>query len=514
MPQVENSGISSQKLLTIILKQAASTQLYHALKTLTFIHFNNTFVMKKNLMIYALTAMLASCGNSGDDPAPKPEQKAPIRFNSSINPMSKATDTGFESTDAIGVFAFKDANGFSDNGYAKNIKYIHDGSYFTSTTGITYPSEDEGLSFYAIYPYSASAGSQFSFSVNADQSSGSNYTQSDLMTSSTALTKEDTPNLKFDHRLCNIIINLEFDKVPSGSIDLSLSAKRNATANLITSSFASTGSLSTIKAAPNGTNSFKVILPPQAITEGTEFVNFIVNGEVWNWAPSRSLVFKSGMQYTYSLTVNNDTKTISFTGSINPWEEDSKIETVIPPTILDKMRPYITVYEGVNPPIVNGCFDIDPMITVYCEDENAGGYPPGEPVISTKIKFSNQNNSRLTLDYAEKSGDSESVGNGAFITGSGDNFTAFFDTEGMSEGISNRTALVISGTKTSTGIKNLRYAFVMVDKGSDPDNELMNVGVFRVFKDLDELARNANWNSTKSLSGDFNLPSCMSYKKP
>lgn len=468
--------------------------------------------MKKNLMIYALTAMLASCGSSGDEPAPTPGIKAPVRFSSSINPMSKATDTGFESSDAIGVYAFKDANGFSDNGYAKNIKYTYDGSYFTSTSGVSYPSEDESLSFFAIYPYTASAGSQFGFSVNADQSSAINYTQSDLMTASTALTKEDVPSLKFDHRLCNIIINLEFDKVPSGNIDLSFNAKRNVSANLITNSFVSTGSTSAIKATPNGTNSFKVILPPQAISEGTVFIDFIVNGEAWSWTLNRDLVFKSGMQYSYNLAVDNDARTISYTGSINPWGEEPKIETIVPPSILDKMKPYIPVYEGKNPPIVNGCFAIDPMITVYCEDQDNGGYDPGEPVISTIIKFSNQNNAKLTLDYADKSGTSESMGNGAFISGSGDNFTAFFDTEGTSDGIYYRTALVISGTKTSTGIKNLRYAFVMVDKGSDPENSLMNVGIFRVFKDQDELARNTSWIAAKNFSEQLNLPGYMSHK--
>lgn len=480
------------------------------------------FIMKKKLMIYAFAAMLASCGGSENDPdptpppapGPEPEAKA-IRFSSSINPMSKATDNGFESGDFVGIYAFKDGNGFSDNGYAKNVKYTYDGSFFTSTTGITYPSETEGLSFYAIYPYTASAGSQFTFDVNADQSVGKNYTQSDLMIASTTVTTQETPNLKFDHRLANIIINLEFDKVPPGSIDLSFAAKRSVSANLITSSFVANGSNSVIKATPNGTNSFKVILPPQSISEGTKFVEFIINGEVWSWTLNRDLVFKSGMQYSYNLTVESDTKTITFTGSINPWGEDTGIESIVPPTILDKMKPYIPVYEGINPPIVNGAYLIDPMVTVYCEDQGQGGYDPGKIVVSTIIKFANQNNSKLSLDYAEKSvsGSSDGTGNGAFISGSGDNFTAFFDNEGTTQGISNRTALVISGTKTSTGIKNLKYAFVMVDKGSDPGNKLMNVGVFRVFKDQDELARNTSWDMTKSFGGKINLPNCMSKVK-
>lgn len=477
--------------------------------------------MKRNWIVYALLALFTACGGSEDEPTPDPtpdptpEQKSPVRFSSNINPMSKATDTGFESNDEIGVFAFRDANGFSDNGYAKNIKYINNGSLFTSSNGITYPSETEGLAFYAIYPYNASAASQFSFSVNADQSIGKNYTQSDLMTASTLVTTEDVPNLKFDHRLSNIIVNLEFNKVPSGSIDLNFQAQRNASINLKTNSYGATGSVSSIKAAPNGTNSFKVILPPQTISEGDKFVNFEVNGVTYTWTLNRDLVFKSGIQYSYNLTIDVDTKTISFTGSINPWGQESDIESIIPPKILDKMKPYITIYDGTNPPIVNGSYLIDQMTTVYCQDQGNGGYDPGKDVINTKIKFSDQSNTKLSLNYAEKSvdGSSAATGSGAFISGSGDNFTAYFDTEGTSDGISYRTALVLSGTKTSTGIKNIRYAFVMVEKGSDPSDELMEEGVFRVFKDKDELAKNTSWDGLKSLRSNMELLNYMSFKK-
>ena len=102
-----------------------------------------------------------------------------------------------------------------------------------------------------------------------------------------------------------------------------------------------------------------------------------------------------------------------------------------------------------------------------------------------------------TIDYAEvaTSGTAESTGKGAFISGSGNNFTAYFNTEGTSNGIYQKTALVISGTKSSTGIKNLYYAFILVEKGYDPDGILMDEGYFRVFKDEDGLSVNSTWPS-------------------
>lgn len=38
----------------------------------------------------------------------------------------------------------------------------------------------------------------------------------------------------------------------------------------------------------------------------------------------------------------------------------------------------------------------------------------------------------------------------------------------------------------------------MVEKGNDPDNELMKEGVFRVFKDKDGLSVNTTWTKSRS----------------
>ena len=51
----------------------------------------------------------------------------------------------------------------------------------------------------------------------------------------------------------------------------------------------------------------------------------------------------------------------------------------------------------------------------------------------------------------------------------------------------------MSGTKTAEGIQNLQYAFVMVEKGDDPEGILMEEGVFRVFKDGDEISYYTSW---------------------
>lgn len=173
---------------------------------------------------------------------------------------------------------------------------------------------------------------------------------------------------------------------------------------------------------------------------------------------------------------------------------------VVPPSVGDVLKPWMPIYDGVNPPNVEGTYYMDPAVAVYCEDQGRGGYDPGERVVSTYIQFMNQTGYN-TLEYREIQGSIASAsGTGLFISGEGDNFTIYFDSEGQSDGIYVRTALVISGTKTPQGIKNLYYAFVMLEKGPDPYGELMDEGVFRVFKDQDGLSVNATWPSYAKLS--------------
>ena len=169
------------------------------------------------------------------------------------------------------------------------------------------------------------------------------------------------------------------------------------------------------------------------------------------------------------------------------------IDTVIPEEIREKMEPYIPIYEGVNPPNVEGAYYISPFVAVYCED---GGYSPGTSVNPQTIRFSNQDRVHNTLDYDSYTQSSSSSGPGAFISGTGSDFSAFFNTEGISQGIYVKEALIISGTITSEGIEDLYYAFVMVKKGDDPSGKLMDEGVFRVFKDSDGMSVRTSWNPT------------------
>lgn len=426
-----------------------------------------------------------------------------VSFSADINSLSRASDTKFDTNDNIGVFAVEsngnDSKGIilSSGNYADNVKYTYNGSKFTSSNGIEI--EDDGTKYYyhAVYPYTSGASDVFDFSVKEDQRND-NYTLSDLCTAHSSATSAQMVDLKFSHRLSKLIINLEGNNWPSGDYSIKLNnVSISASVDLNALSFSKGNKTGDIIMSSNGNMSYKAILPPQTIYKDN-FATLSIGSKNYSITLDKNITMKSGMQYEISVSYKNNAVIVEFNGDIYPWgEEDNRFDDVVPSDIREKLDDYIPIYTGVTPPTVEGAYYIEPFETVHCEDEGHGGYDPGTIMKAMTIRFSNQDFTNNTVDYEEKVDDlSEGEGKGAFISGSNNNFTAFFNVKGQSEGIYTNTALVISGTKSSSGISNLYYAFIMVEKGSDPNHDLMEEGIFRVFRDKDGLSVNTTWSRT------------------
>lgn len=448
----------------------------------------------KNFLYIIDLLILASCSNDNYCKMLNNQSNESVSFTA-IN--TKANSTSFENDDDISVFAVKsndtDVQLSSIVNFADNYKFTYNGSKFiASSSTISYSSDSTKIHFYAVYPYNSLTKSSYIFSVKIDQSDAKDYSQSDLMTATTSGTTELVPNLKFDHRLSSVIINLSGADLPSGSQSLTfMNIKYQTNVDLNKNDYTSTGLTTSIIASSAGTNSFRVIFPPQKIEAGTEFATIKIGSKEYKWDVPNAVEFQSSKQYTYNLSLSD----------LVEVNTGSDIEDFISPAILNQMKPYLNLYSGTTPPNIEGTYDMNPQITVFCQDEKHGGYAPGDTVSEGKIRFFNQNLIANTLDYEGEEGDAAT---NALIRGSDNNFTAYFNTIGQysisSDSIVHfKTALVVSGTKTSAGIANIRYAFAMVEKTGDSptDPYLMNVGVFRVFKDGNELASNATW--TKSL---------------
>ena len=252
-----------------------------------------------------------------------------VSFLGNIGPSTRATDSNFETGDAIGVFAVEKTTGnvsgrLMSSNYADNVKYVYSNGLFSGATSVIEQPTDKPLMFYkAVYPYSSDLRNEFSFAVGSDQSNSSSYTMSDLMTADTEATTEVTPHLVFSHKLSNIIINLKYEEKPGGSEQMFFNnVLVEAKANINENTFTAFGTTKTVIASGNGNNSFKVILPPQTIAEKVTLITLKVGSKTFTFFPESDFIWKSGMQHTYDVTVSK-AGIISFTSSINPWETDN-----------------------------------------------------------------------------------------------------------------------------------------------------------------------------------------------
>jgi hypothetical protein len=178
-----------------------------------------------------------------------------------------------------------------------------------------------------------------------------------------------------------------------------------------------------------------------------------------------------------------------------PQAWDERLTYAIPADLAEKMSRHMPIYNGNTPPTINGVFEFAPNEAVFFEDNPS---ETGKQYAKIVMKFGNQDMQKNTLDFGYYSSSSQTSASNAAIIGEGDNFTTFFVAEGTSAGIYIKQATIISGTMTPNGIKNAYFGIVMTDKGPDPDNKLMNKGVYRVFRDKDSLSKPTTWNPPSS----------------
>lgn len=458
-------------------------------------------------------AIVACDKNIQNNQDPQPMNTG-VSFLGQIGAPTRATDNGFENDDVISVFAIEKTTSnpsgvLQASNYADNARFTYKDGLFSAASVsdvIEQPTDGTPLFYKAVYPYSANVRNEFTFTVNSDQYTGNTYTRSDLMVAETAATTELKPQLTFNHKLSNILLEIRYEEKPSGTEKLYFNnVKTKTTVNLTKDTYTATGTTTNVRASSYGTNLFRIVLPPQTMKEGTQFITLEIGGKTYKYVAGEDYNWLSGIQYSYFVTVKKN-GTITFTSNINPWRTEPEIEDVVPEDLVEKMSKKITIHRGSNPPTVEGCYYIDPFETVYCEDEGNGGYEAGHIVQSHIIRFSNQDKVNHTLDFEGRSssGSTSSVGTGAFISGNGNNFSVFFSTIGENytekgQTVTTKEALIISGTKASTGIKNLQYAFVMIEKSGDTYDEIMKEGVYRVFKDSDGLSVNYTWSSTNAV---------------
>ena len=156
---------------------------------------------------------------------------------------------------------------------------------------------------------------------------------------------------------------------------------------------------------------------------------------------------------------------------------------------MDILKPYITIHEGTTPPNIEGTYHITPNVLVI----DSVGSEPGYQFADDYIQFYGQTadntiNSRSTQLLGDLS-----TSEGVFISGSGNDFTVYFNRyTTYDNGSWLVAAAIISGTLIDGVIHNYTNAFVILED-YDTVDQYLDTGAYRVICDGDYASLLTTW---------------------
>lgn len=181
-------------------------------------------------------------------------------------------------------------------------------------------------------------------------------------------------------------------------------------------------------------------------------------------------------------------------------EFDERITQQIPQEYLSRMTTHMPIYAGSTPPTIDGTFTSHPHEPVYTSD----GYSWPGTLADQIMNFTGQDKQKNTINYEYRQSGNHSDKTQMVVMGEGDQFTIFAVMNGANatENATYKMAEIVSGTMTADGIKDFFSGILLVEK-NDPNNKIMSVGTYRIFKDGDGLASPSSWSarSTERNSG-------------
>lgn len=294
--------------------------------------------MKKIIYITMVAAILiGGCTKSDEEIFSSNE----MRFTAEYASKTRATGSEFEKGDAIGVFVtqYDGENAVPlqiSGNYANNSKSIFDGTNWSNSPAI-YWDEDKPEAKYDVfgyYPYDKPVSvDEYTFTVALDQSTEatedalSGYEASDfLWAKAERVSQMGTVPLTFNHKMSKLLVNLIkgedytgdvptdavvriLNTVPSANIDL-------ASGMVVMNSHALPQSITT-KKVEDGV--YTAIIVPQRLNTRRPFIEVLSKGV--SYLVESSFVFRSGMQHTINITLNNspDKVKIEIGGEIEGW---------------------------------------------------------------------------------------------------------------------------------------------------------------------------------------------------
>ena len=292
--------------------------------------------MKKIFILSAMAALVMSgCTKSDDEITPTSNE---MKFAAEY-PATRATATAFESGDAMGVYVSQYDGEVAaplqvSGNYANNVKSTFDGTKWVNSPAIYWA--DGKFDVFAYYPYDKPASvDEYKFSVALDQSTEETtealggYEASDFLWAKAAgVSRMDAVPLTFKHRMSKLVVNLVKGEDYTGDIPSEAVVRIHNTtpeaiidmaSGVVTKNGYEAPKSITAKKVADGV--YTAIIVPQRLENKLPLIEVLSHGV--SYLVESKFVFRSGMQHTVNLTLNNnpDMVRIEIGGEIeNGWE--------------------------------------------------------------------------------------------------------------------------------------------------------------------------------------------------
>lgn len=291
-------------------------------------------------MTTAVLTLFSAC--TSDDGVLQEDERVPITISTAISPTRSTTtqDTQIAEDQLVYLWGFKQSGSGAaefSNSYFTDVtdywltKVKSDGSLIGSSFTEKYYYPTEALTMVGIHgnftAVDGSVGNADTHNVYADQSTLSNYAQSDLLhwsaydlsSSSTAISAQ------FNHKLCKIVVVLESNLYTAADLNNAL-VTFNGVKPTITMT-PQTGALGTVSGTATTITPYKsdnihreAIIPPQ--DKPAEFITVTMNGYTTTATPDKpTTAFVANTKYIYTITVNKTGITLKT--SIEAWNNAS-----------------------------------------------------------------------------------------------------------------------------------------------------------------------------------------------
>lgn len=254
-----------------------------------------------------------------------------FNINHPATMQTRATDTGFEAGDQVGVFLTVSGQAVEIAGnYATNLPLSYDGTKWSSSYTLYW--DDRQYDAIAYYPYTSplSSISDLPFSVQTEQNSPATYTASDFLWAQEKGTtgSDGGITLQFTHRMSRLLVRLVKGEEYEGDLpeDAEVYIHNTVTdatidLNAGIATRVSHASAQTIHARPLGNHRYAAIIVPQRLDNRLPLIEVVTKGISYLY--EGKFLFKPGTQHNVLLVLmkNAHQVKIQLGGETENWNE-------------------------------------------------------------------------------------------------------------------------------------------------------------------------------------------------